>query len=681
MRRRGRLSHIGGILYRQGKSRNSGSIHLLAAPLFLALLTIAILGSRALAADDTNIAIVEADQRILEPANPFPLGYRQLRFIPLATGGYSVEVNPARRVEGRGERLALTANSSESLHISLKSPVQFFAHSYSDLFVHPQGAVSLGGPVPLEDRPLAASSGELLRDLVAGPPVIAALWNELHPARATEAGGVFVDEQPDRVTVSWVEVPSARPADQPNSFAVSIYLDGVIEIDYGAVATGWGVVGVSPGQDRTRVRMVDFTAGKLLDAREASLAWYRDLPLLNEVALARQLYTQTRDAFEFLSVFTNQPVDWTSLVGSTTVKNLDRGIGMPIFDQSSLFGSRNLEHVVVMNDLAFYDDDPSAPPHALAYAYAPSTLAILAHETGHRWLAHGSGAAARALLGSDGHWSFFLDSGASFMGGNALRANQDGSFTTVGAMAGFGPLDQYLMGIAPADAVQPFFYVAGASGFNPPRTEGGQAFAASSHPEVGVTFRGARRDLTVDDVIAAAGPRVPDAASGKRSFRMAFVLVVPAGTQPDDAQIEKIDRVRRAFSPFFREATSGRARMRTWIQQGPVLDPVPPDTMLTLGQPRILDATVERDRDGRAVVALDFADYEADLTTLEVSTDATQLVPPAQIDVTPGAYGVRRSSLRFALRDVPPAARAVRLSLIDRHGLRSDLVSRPLPPS
>jgi hypothetical protein len=451
---------------------------------------------------------------------------------------------------------------------------------------------------------------------------------------------------------------------------LTLAADGTIDLDYGALATRWGIVGVSPGSARDGVKMTDFAGAPKIAARTTTLAWYHDLPQLNEIALARAVYARVPDRFQFLTAFTTQPVDGPTPVWSTTVRNADRGIGMPIFDHGAVFGSSTLEHVVVMNDLALYADDPTKGPAAAGYAYAPSTLAILAHEVGHRWLAY-AGASEQGLAGPDGHWSYVLDTGASFLGGNDIRANPDGSFSTTGAMQTYGPLDRYLMGFARANEVPPFFIVDEAHDFEPPANHSGEALGPESHPEAGVRFQGTRRDLTLDDVRARIGDRQPDAQSARTAFRMAAVLVVPAGGRAEAAQVEKVERIRRAFGPFFREATGHRARLATWLpasrgDASPMADP-----LLLAGRPRLLDGSVRRDASGRGEVVLDYADFDGDLTSLQVTTDAADGAPPVTVDVAQGTVGNRRGSLSFVLRDLPADAKQLQLALVDNRGLTS----------
>jgi len=637
-------------------------------PAFAATLLLAG-AARALAADASHVLVVEDDGLILSPPEPLPLSGRRLTFTPTPLGGYSTRIGPSRGLLRRGDQIDFQGQSDAVARVVLKTPFVYFGQPYDEIFVHAQGAVSFGEP--LGAAPRASASGALPAGILGGPPAVAALWNELQVGVADPARGVFVDQGDATTTVTWYQVSSVRPAGEGNTFRVTLSsADGAIDLDYGAMATRWGVVGLSPGTVRDGVRMIDFATAPRIAPRTATLAWYRDLPQLNEIALARKVYERLPDRFQFLTVFATQQVDGPSPVWSTTVQNADRGIAMPIFDHSALFGSKTLEHVVVMNDLAFYADDPLQSPRLPSYAYAPSTLAMLAHEAGHRWLAYAGGIDG-GFAGDDGHWSYVLDSGASFLGGNALRQNADGSFTSTAAMRSYGPLDRYLMGFAARDEVEPFFVVDDAHAFVPERSRGGEPFGIGSHPEEGVTFRGSRRDVTIGDVIERSGPREPDASTARTAFRMATVLVVPAGTRPDEAQLAKVERVRRAFGPFFRAATGNRARMHTWLPETATGALVAADPALLGGRPRVLDASIRRDESGRGEVVLDYADFDGDLTALEISTDASAGAPPATVDVASGTLGNRRGSVSFALRDLPAEATLLELSLIDNRGLRS----------
>ena len=180
-------------------------------------------------------------------------------------------------------------------------------------------------------------------------------------------------------------------------------------------------------------------------------------------------------------------------------------------------------------------------------------MSVIGQEIGHRWLAFlrfrdHAGRTSQALLGRDAaHWSFFFDSDASVLEGNDIEDLGGGSFRTVAAVQRYSLPDQYAMGLVDKTQVPPFFYVQ-----NPANT-GNRS--ASSEPEVGVTFTGTRRDVSLDDVIAVVGPRIPSAAESPKVYRQAFVYVVSVGRSLEPAAIEKLDRIRRAWNQFLSTAT------------------------------------------------------------------------------------------------------------------------------
>ena len=107
------------------------------------------------------------------------------------------------------------------------------------------------------------------------------------------------------------------------------------------------------------------------------------------------------------------------------------------------------------------------------------------------------------------------------------------------------------MGLVSASQVPTFFYVD-----NPTNVSAGAT--ASSAPRVGVTFNGTRRDVLIEDIIAILASARPSAADSPRVHRQAFLLVVGRGRSADNAQIAKVDRIRRAWETFFLQATEGR---------------------------------------------------------------------------------------------------------------------------
>ena len=115
---------------------------------------------------------------------------------------------------------------------------------------------------------------------------------------------------------------------------------------------------------------------------------------------------------------------------------------------------------MVMDRVAKYGDDPNAK-----ILGENSALAVIAHETGHRWLTQfqfsdGRGGTSDAMLGRQrAHWSFFMDSDASVMEGNDIEDLGGGSFRTIAAAERYSRLDLYGMGLVGANDVPAVFYV------------------------------------------------------------------------------------------------------------------------------------------------------------------------------------------------------------------------------
>ena len=99
------------------------------------------------------------------------------------------------------------------------------------------------------------------------------------------------------------------------------------------------------------------------------------------------------------------------------------------------------------------------------------------------------------------------------------------------------------------EEVPPFFVVrqpSGAGDSDPGRD-----------PQVGARFSGLRRDVTVQEVIAAIGPRNPAAEPQAEAWRQAFVFV-SVGGPADPALVAKVDKLRSAWEAYFRRSTDDR---------------------------------------------------------------------------------------------------------------------------
>ncbi|MFM7140315.1 MAG: hypothetical protein ACKO2K_00140, partial [Alphaproteobacteria bacterium] len=131
-----------------------------------------------------DVLVVHDDGSILTEPEPLPLAGRRLRFVPALRGGYATQLAPIGTPPTRAAAAWRTGRQLDfedglPIEIDLRAPIPFFGESHRRLFVHPDGAISLGEPFGSRQHARAAASGELLRSLSSGPPVVAALWNEL----------------------------------------------------------------------------------------------------------------------------------------------------------------------------------------------------------------------------------------------------------------------------------------------------------------------------------------------------------------------------------------------------------------------------------------------------------------------------------------------------------------------
>jgi subtilase family serine protease/flagellar hook assembly protein FlgD len=286
----------------------------------------------------------------------------------------------------------------------------------------------------------------------------------------------------------------------------------------------------------------------------------RDLPngALNvepRTQISRTFYRNFADQYDFLVVFSNFEFD----TGDATafyigVRNDTKGLGLQLFDNSAHFGSAGrLQGYIDMAALSRYHLEPSDPRFE-------GVMRVLAHELLHRWAAHvhfidGTGQRNASLLGrDDAHWSFLLDTGGSVEYGNRWVDNGNGTFTSKPDRQFYSPLDLYLMGMLKKEEVPPFFYIESAG------TDAGRL------PEAGVTISGLRREVTVDQVIAAEGSREPGADAAQKQFRLGFVLLTRPGAGVSDDDVRAVNAVRQAFETRLAALTGGRALAHAFLE-------------------------------------------------------------------------------------------------------------------
>jgi hypothetical protein len=244
-----------------------------------------------------------------------------------------------------------------------------------------------------------------------------------------------------------------------------------------------------------RIRQIDPGAR----ATERILNLYRPAITPTDVRSAiQQFYTYFRDDFDFLQVVYTLP-SYPANRYHFAVRNNVQGIGLAVFNDTALYGSAGRLQGVTVFPIDFFFDA------------ADTTFS---HELGHQWInfLHHS-----LLQPGIPHWPPSTMA-QGIMGWNIPGTNVGGQFpyriemnsattarVTAATVSGeFSDFDLYLMGLIPPSAVSPGIVVSGT------------LCADCVLPAT---------QITVADIIGADGPRVPDAASAPKSFRIATVVI------------------------------------------------------------------------------------------------------------------------------------------------------------
>lgn len=195
------------------------------------------------------------------------------------------------------------------------------------------------------------------------------------------------------------------------------------------------------------------------------------------------------------------------------------------------------------------------------YDYAMSQIG---HEMGHRWSAFVSAKVnGQTIVLGPVHWDMGLQAPSPFpyqrpteasaMGGGVWQDNLDGTYTQLDdnyyvPATGYSYLDLYLMGfIAPAEV--PDFFIL--------RNLVPAGKDANGHP----IFKADRTKITIQDVIAAEGPRLPDVEHAQKNFNTGMVMVVEHGKAPSAELIERTNGIRERWMDYWTTVTGHRSTM------------------------------------------------------------------------------------------------------------------------
>jgi hypothetical protein len=502
-----------------------------------------------------NIVLLEGDGSIVSEPNAFDLNGRYISFLPVGeTGPYKLQENFEPFELPIGDPVTIGDDATIGLELDFEFP--FFGEVRNRVFLNSDGNLTFQSAEN-------ASTARSLQRFLSGPPRIALFFADLDPS---QGGTVRVARLAERLVVTWEAVPEFDKTNE-STFQVILESTGRIIFRYSnSIDADTAVIGITPGGNPSDVRLLDLSHD--FSTTGATLAEkFQRGRLIDNLGAVQKLYQTLSDNYDSIVMWTDFESDLDGAFAfEITVQNKVEGIGDELFDDSSIWGSSgSLESFLFMGDINRY---PPSPERRVTRAGgAPSILGLLAHEFGHRWLARirfeRDGQSSDGLLGRQkAHWSFFLDSDASFLEGNDVIEESEGRFKTVEAVARYSPLDLYLMGLAPLDEVAPFFVVENGSGL----TSMGVQVNNESSPQINVNFSGTKRTVLLDDILRVEGARRPTYRNSPKAFRQAWVLLYRSGQTPPAELVARLEAIRIAWEPFFQQMTLGRGNIRTNLQ-------------------------------------------------------------------------------------------------------------------
>jgi uncharacterized protein (TIGR03437 family) len=112
------------------------------------------------------------------------------------------------------------------------------------------------------------------------------------------------------------------------------------------------------------------------------------------------------------------------------------------------------------------------------------------------------------------------------------------------------------MGLRPSADVLDTFVITNPSGT--PATR-------ETNPFPNVTVTGGKQTVTINQILQANGPRIPDSTTAPKNFRAAVVLLMQQGAQPSQATIDKVTLYRLAWESYFRQSTDFLGSINTGL--------------------------------------------------------------------------------------------------------------------
>ena len=547
-----------------------------------------------------DLIVMELDDGALGKVNLFDLTGHTVRFTPDGSR-YRVDTGPLQWDSDYGPELA---GAEASLQ---KFAFPFSGSVWRSFLIGATGSIRFGiSERSIAHDPYGHRDGGIILDRFGALAGVAGKLIGKAPAicvflKPRMSGPHYLKELSDRVVITWdLTEPFGSLLDftwikTVNLFQVVLNRDGSLVMSYKELTAKDAIVGIYPvPSDTIKPVAVHFSSLSRKDGPFAAV--YESFHYLappRPQDLSCTIIKALGDKFDFLAYYSDFRMDNQEAstpsdgpiggnitgIGNTeheqTLEVLESrctggryqlGFAQPVWVGSNEAQEGPPEGAPVgdIHNITFYSrqlGEGSPEGKSSPYNYA---VGHLGHEVGHRWSAYVSAKinSEAISLGSWPHWApglhapvafpYSLPVEASTLGGGVWQDNFDGTFTQLRdgyfvPATGYSYLDLYLMGMISAAEVPDFFIL---KNLRAGKDVNGQPI-----------FKAERTKVTIQDVIAAEGPRLPDVDHSQRKFNTGIVVVVEHGRSPSHELIQRANGIRQQWIQYWETTTGHRSSM------------------------------------------------------------------------------------------------------------------------
>ena len=585
-----------------------------------------------------NQILVELTDDEATRPNLFDLNGRTLVFTPDGSGGYSREVRALEWEEEIDEEVEYGADSGAVVMLE-GFDFPFAGQRWDSFQIGPPGVLTFGGPLTFQLQRDYITMQEVADEFIS-TPTISALYKPLRH------GTQHVARRTDRIVITWLSTESSTwvhgvPPEKPACFQTALSADGSIRFNYIDVPYEDGIVGLfqgdalPPGVDLSQ-------SDSQVSVRHHEVFHFRSLPDTAQIVCHLMgVLGETFDLFVFHREFQMDSLTtaarWSRW--SFNEEGSER-IGSPVCGEGRLKGHWFLPIWIQSADV--FDASPFRNNDDEGF---DSGLYLFAHEFAHAWLAYfqydklGQREPLHDTDFCHCHWRWELHTPAAFpwhteaifsasiMGGRFWLDHGNGRFTLHSGFAdgGFSWLDLYAMGLADAEEVPDMFIVRNSHNVEDP----------SGSP----AYEGEKEIISIDQIVAAEGPRVPGTAHSQKVFNAGFVYLLEPGQTPSGDLLDLHARYLDKVPGYWSHITGGRSQVTTVVPR--IANNRPPRAVGRIeGQPLVL-------AEGGMAVAVDVGDYfsdpDGDPLIYEVTTSDDEVAETAMsgntVTIEPGSAG------------------------------------------